>query len=156
MGAGRLVAFCLVVWAAFASLVVCWTACGGGFGVQDARLGWPLFLVGLIAFLCTGFGVPLRAMAMVRLESLSKTRGVLIVLLSSVVSAIAPPLMVTLSVPRHAVDGTDLGAGFSAALMALGTVAFGIIAFVGFTVGIVFINTKTNPEPNAQGRPSQG
>jgi hypothetical protein len=72
MTVGRLVVSCLVIWFAYAGVVFCWAACGGGYGAQNDWLAWPLCFVGSGIFLWTGFGVGLRVMEMVRLRSLKK------------------------------------------------------------------------------------
>jgi uncharacterized membrane protein SpoIIM required for sporulation len=50
--------------------------------------------------------------------------------------------MVILSIPPHVEDGTKLAAGIAAGLLALGTATFGIVAFVGFSIGILCVGVS--------------
>jgi len=121
----------LLIWATYASLAFLESAIGGSFEASDV-LAESLFFGGMGISLVTGLGAGLFIMEMVRTNSLKKWQGIVAVLLPSAVSAIAPPIILSIT------DSPDL------ALILLAGVTFcvGIVNFVAFSIGILCVRTK--------------
>jgi len=127
----------LVIWAAYAGLVCLWSVEKGSFG---DRLSGPLILLGVGVSLVTGLGAGLLSMEMARLDALGKWRAIFAVLILSVVSAIAPPIIVVVIPPCFGtVSGKE--AVLAAMVPAFVTILFGIVNFVFFSVGIVCVRS---------------
>jgi hypothetical protein len=143
-----------VLWAAYAGLVFLWSAGGGSFG---DRLAGPLILLGMGVSLVTGLGAGLCSMELARRNRLKKRRAILAVLVTSVVSAIVPPL-IWLVTSWAAGDPK----GLNAVVLAFVTFPFGIIGFVAFNLGILCTPAKgragggvgTDPSGSSQEGPS--
>jgi hypothetical protein len=88
-------------------------------------------------------------MKLVRLNSLEKWRAILAVLILSVVSAIAPPIILAIIPPCF---GTVSGKGAVLAAMvpAFVTILFGIVSFVSFSLGILYVGSKGKRGPGAK------
>jgi hypothetical protein len=134
---------------AYAGLVWLWSVGKGTFG---DRLAGPLILLGVGVSIVTGLGAGLMSMKLVRLNSLEKWRAILAVLILSVVSAIAPPIIVAL-IPLCFGAGSGKEAMIVAAVPAFVTVLFGIVNFVSFSLGILCVRSKSEggPESEASG-----
>jgi hypothetical protein len=78
-------------------------------------------------------------MEMVRLKSLKKWRALLAVLIPSMVSAIAPPVILVIMSYFGTMDQTEVG--LNAAVQAFVTVLFGVVNFVSFSLGILCVRS---------------
>jgi len=127
----------LVTWAAYAGLVCLWSVGRSSFGY---RLAASLILLGVGVSLVTGLGAGLLIMKLVSQNSLAKWRAMLAVLILSVVSAIAPPIILAIIPPCFGtVSGKE--AVIAAMVPAFVTILFGIVNFVSFSVGILCVRS---------------
>jgi hypothetical protein len=90
--------------------------------------------------LATGLGAGVSVMGLVRRNSLKKRHGILIVFLSSAVSAIAP--VVILADAPYSPPSGHLAAGLNSVVVSFVTFLFGVVNFAAFSLGILCIRTR--------------
>jgi hypothetical protein len=129
----------LLVWASYAAVVFLWAAYGGSFSPTD-RLCGPLLYSGMGISLATGLGVGVAVMELVRRNSSKKRSGILIVLLASAVSAIAPILI--LAGAPYSRPSDHIAAGLNAVVVSFVALLFGVVNFVAFSLGILCSRTR--------------
>jgi hypothetical protein len=88
-------------------------------------------------------------MKMARLDALGKWRAIFAVLILSVVSAIAPPMIVVIIPPCFGtVSGKE--AVLVAMVPAFVTILFGIVNSVSFSLGILYLGSKGKGGPGTE------
>jgi hypothetical protein len=135
----RLAIYWLLTWFAYAMLVFAFSALED-FWEPGPPLGQAMAVIDLGVSLGTALGVGLAVMERVRRGTLKKWQAVSVVLLTSAVSALAPPMVWT-----GATAAVRPGVGMEVGFLLAFTLLIGVVNFVAFSIGILCLRVLREP-----------